>query len=95
MSDFIDRDPEEMLLYAKDVDRYVSQTVSLLQKVNSLMDSYGLLLDYNCQNCVKKVKDTSDKFIAQTENYKELAKTMRVRADKLKTAQEKGGRLFR
>lgn len=88
MGNLLDRDPEEMLRYAKEVETYAGNMTTLLRKAEGTMDAYALDLDKKSQECIKEFHQLCWLFMQQTEAYEELAKEIRKRADMLKAARE-------
>ncbi len=88
MGNWIDRDPDEMLQYVKEVKAYAGNMSTLMRTVEGTINAYATELDKKSQECVKEFHQICWLFLQQVEAYEELAKEIKVRADKLKAARE-------
>lgn len=88
MGNWIDRDPDEMLQYVKEIRAYAGNMTTLMRTVQGTMDVYALDLDKKSQECIREFHQICQLFLHQAEAYEELAKEIQVRADKLKAARE-------
>ena len=95
MEKILDRNPDVMLNYAKEIDEYVSKMTLLLRKTEGVMDGYGKQLDDNCALCIQRFHEQSDIYLKQLNNYHEMATSIRTRANKLIAARERGASMLR
>lgn len=86
MPDFIDRDPVEIMNYAKEVMKYYEDMGALLTKSNTLVQGYADDLDDKCAELAAKYADVVKTLYSQIESYRDLANQLDKNARKLAEA---------
>lgn len=77
---FIERDPEEMLIYANSAKKYASSMVVLIRGVQGSSEFYKSELDDKCQDCIEKLNTDCEKFLEQVDIYYQLANQIEKKA---------------
>lgn len=88
MTNYIDRDPNEMLNYAKIVESYASNMVQLIRSTQGALEYYKADLDSNSQECIEALNSKCEEFLKQVDSYHELAKQIKKKANKIIEARE-------
>lgn len=77
---YIDRDPEEMIRYAKTVDSYVSNMASMLSAIQGSLSCFESDLDDTCKGAIQKLGGDIKSFMSQVEYFNSLAKSIEAKA---------------
>lgn len=73
MSTFIDRNPEQMMKYAREAKTVVGDMVLLIRKVEGLLDAYEKDLDTPTQKQIKTLHECCDAYLKQIDVYQNVA----------------------
>lgn len=82
MSNFIDRNPEDMRIYAKIVNDYAANMIQLIRTTQGTLAFFESELDDRCRSCIEKFNTDCNEFLKQVDSYYELAKQIEKKANK-------------
>lgn len=87
---FIDRNPEQMMQYAKAANPLIEEMQTLVKKVDGLLNAYAADLDAPTQKQLQVLKTLCDKFDRQIEAYQLISEEVYTKATKLASIRNGG-----
>ena len=81
---FIDRDPQEMLRFAKRAKDYAANMTYLIRVTQGSADFYRSDLDDKSQKCIDNLHEHCNKVLSQVKVYYDLADQIEKKAKKHK-----------
>lgn len=82
MSNFIDRNSDDMKAYAKVVKDYAANMTQLIRTTQGALAFYESDLDDNSRSCIEKFNKDCYEFLKQVESYYQLANQIEKKANK-------------
>ena len=73
MSTFIDRDPQELMRYARDARNIIDEMTLLIRKTEGLLDAYASDLDETTQKQIQELHSCCSEYFKQIEGYRRIA----------------------
>lgn len=90
MASFIDRDPEQMLRYAKDVKTVIGEMTMIIRKVEGLLDSCASELDDPTRKQIEELHRCCAEYFKQIDVYQNIADTVAAKGKKLAAIRNEG-----
>lgn len=90
MGPFIDRNPEQMMKYAKEARTVISEMTLLIRKVEGLLDAYSKDLDGPTQKQIKELHKCCSEYFKQIQVYQNVADDVYNKGKRLRDIRNEG-----
>lgn len=87
---FIDRNPAQMMQYAKDARNVIGEMTLLIRKVEGLLDAYAKDLDSPTCEQIQKLHECCNEYFRQIEVYQNVADTVYNKGKRLQDIRNGG-----
>ncbi len=81
---FIDRNPDQMLKYAKEARNIIGEMTLIIRKVEGILDAYALDLDEPTQKKIHELHECCNEYFHQIEAYQNIADNIFLKGKNLK-----------
>lgn len=90
MSTFIDRNPEQMMKYAREARTVIDEMTMLIRKVEGLLDAYSKDLDDPTQKQIEELHKCCAEYFKQIEVYQNVADSVYTKGKHLNDVRNGG-----
>lgn len=73
MSSYIDRNPEQMMKYAKEANKLIGEMILLIRKIEGVLDAYSKDLDSPTQKQIEKLHICCNDYLKNIDVYQKIA----------------------
>ena len=90
MGSFIDRNPAQMMKYAKEAKNVIGEMTLLIRKVEGLLDAYAKDLDDPTQKQITELHKCCSEYFKQIEVYQNIADEVYAKGKRLNDVRNGG-----
>ena len=91
MNGMIDRNPEEMMKYAKAAGDIIGEMTMIIRKIEGLLDNYAKDLDDPTREKIQELHDCVKSFFKQMDTYQNVANSIFSKGKRLAGIRNGGG----